>query len=303
MTLLLFLTLIFQAAQQTPRAPLFRSSARRVVVDVFVSQNGRPVSGLTAADFQLLDNGELQEGVTLLNTADEPLSVVLLMDMSASVRGQKLQQSRRASRAFVDGLSPSDEIAVIEFATRYRLIQPMAKVTQDAISSLERLRGGGVTALRDSLHAATVYAESGTGRPLVVVFSDGDDNSSWLTMDDVVTGAEASSAVIYAVRVSSGAGLTLLDENGHGYVKISADYKGTRTLKNVVRAAGGRLISLPSTENLEDAYATILEEMRNRYLLVYEPVLREPGWHSLDVELRHKKGEVRARAGYFLRER
>ena len=121
-------------------------------------------------------------------------------------------------------------------------------------------------------------------------------------MDDVVTGAEASSAVIYAVRVSSGAGLTLLDENGHRFVEISADYKGTRTLKNVVRAAGGRLISLQSTENLADAYAAILEEMRSRYLLVYEPVSREPGWHSLAVELRRKKGEVRARPGYFLRE-
>ena len=302
MRLLLFLTLIFQAGGQTRRAPLFRSSARRVVVDVFVSQNGRPVSGLTAGDFQVLDDGEPQKGVTLLNTADEPLSAVLLIDMSASVRGQKLQQSKRAARAFVDGLSRSDEIAVIAFATQYELIQPMTKITQEAISSLERLRGGGATALHDSLHAATVHAESGTGRPLVVVFSDGDDNSSWLTMDDLVAGAEASSAVIYAVRVSSGTGLTLLDEKGRRFVEISADYKGTRALTNVVRAAGGRLISLRSTENLADAYAVILEEMRNRYLLVYEPVSNEPGYHRLDVELHRKKGELRARPGYFLRE-
>ena len=302
MRLLLFLALIFQAAGQTRRAPLFRSSARRVVVDVFVSQDGRPVSGLTAGDFRVLDNGEPQEGVTLLNAADELLSAVLLIDTSSSVRGQKLEQSKHAARAFVGGLSPSDEIAVIEFATGYRLIEPITKIPREAISSLERLRGGGATALHDSLHAATVYAESGSGRPLVVVFSDGDDNSSWLTIDDIVTGAEASSAVIYAVRVSSGAGLTLVDQKGQRFVEISADYKGTRTLKNVVRAAGGRLISLPSTENLAAAYAAILEEMRSRYLLVYEPVLREPGWHSLDVELRHKKGEVRARPGYFLHE-
>ena len=298
MTLFLFLTLILQAAQQTPNVPLFRSSARRVIVDVFVSQDGRPVSGLTADDFQVLDNGEPQEGITLLDVADEPLSAVLLMDMSASVKGRKLQQSKRAARAFVTGLAPSDEIAVIEFATQYRLIQPMTKIPQEAISSLERLRGGGVTALYDSLHAATVYADSGTGRPLVVVFSDGDDNSSWLTMDALVTGVEASSAVIYAVRVSSGAGLIL---DGH-FVPISSDDEGTRALTNVVEAAGGRLISLQSTENLADAYAAILDEMRRRYLLVYEPVSNEPGWHSLDVKLRRKKGEVRARTGYWLRD-
>ncbi len=73
-------------------------------------------------------------------------------------------------------------------------------------------------------------------------------------------------------------------------------------LTDVVRAAGGRLISLRSTENLADAYATILNEMRSRYLLVYEPGSIEPGWHSLDVTLRRKKGEVRARTGYVLRE-
>ena len=284
MRLLLLLTLISQAA------PLFRASARRVFVDVFVSNKGRPVSGLTADDFQILDNGEPQEGVILLNAADQPLSAVLLMDMSASVQGQKLQQSKSAARAFVEGLSPSDEIAVMAFATRYRLIQPMTKITEEATLPFERLRSGGATALHDSLHAATVHAESGTGRPLVVVFSDGADNSSWLTMDDLVSAAEASSAVIYAVHVSSGAGLTLRDANGRRFVAISMDHKGTRTLTDVVRAAGGRLISLRSTENLADAYAAILDEMRRRYLIVYEPGSNEPGWHSLDVTLRRKKG-------------
>jgi Ca-activated chloride channel family protein len=164
---------------------------------------------------------------------------------------------------------------------------------------------GAATALLDSLYAATIHAESGSGRPLVVLFTDGDDNSSWLAMDEVVKTAKTSDSVIYAVRAASGAGVYMSSTDSQGaYVEENApDRHGRHVLSEVTRATGGRFVPIRSPVALSETFAEILREMRSRYLLFYEP--GEPlveGWHTLEVRLkRGKKGKVRAREGYFLR--
>jgi Ca-activated chloride channel family protein len=289
-----------------PQPPTFRTEVRGVYVDVFVTKDGRPVGGLQVEDFEIFDNGVPQNNIMLLEATDYPLSTVLLLDASASVQGRKLVQIKKAAYMFIDGLTSQDDIGIITFSTRYRLMQSLTATRELAHNSVDSITIlGGATALLDGLYAATIHAESGTGRPLVVIFSDGDDNSSWLTMKELLKTAKTSEAVIYAVRATSGAGIYFgrTESQGASFIENAPDMHGRRVLAEIAQTTGGRLVSIESPVVLSETFAAILHEVRSRYLLFYEPKgPRVEGWHVLEVRLkRGKRGKVRARAGYFMK--
>lgn len=304
MNAFLALLAIAVGLQQTTPTPLFRSVTRRVYVDVFVSKNGRPVDGLTADDFVVSDNGRVLDRISLLAGADRALSVVLLVDTSTSVRGEKLSRLQSAARTFIERLSERDEIAVMGIGTRFQLLAPMSSDKSKARFAIDRLQPRGATALGDALHAATILAESGSGRPLVLAFTDGDDNSSWLPLSDVLVTAESSPAVIFAVRVGSGAGLTLADtESGESrFIEAPSEAAARETLEDIARAGGGRLLTLRPSQSLAASFVAVLDAMRRRYIIVFEPTASGAGWHPLDVVVTGEgEYEVRARLGYYAR--
>jgi VWFA-related protein len=290
-------------AQTTTPNLTFRSEVRRVMVDAFVSRESRPLAGLGEDDFEVLDNGRLQENVTLLS-AGYPLSVVLVLDNSSSVRGDKLERLQHAASDFIDNLSEEDEVSVMTFGTRYRMSQEFTLDHDRARTAVSRMNALGGTALLDALFAATLAAERGQGRPLVVLFSDGDDNASWLSTEELAATARRSEAVIFSVRATSGAGIRfgMTDQRAAVFVENARDEAGGRVLDAVATATGGQVLSLGPTANLAGAFRDILEAMRTRYLLVYEPLDPSPGWHHLEVRLKRGiRADVRAREGYFLR--
>ena len=282
---------------QTVSQPfVFRTEVRRVYVDAFVTRDGRPVAGLAADDFEIFDDGIVQRDVTLVEARDRPLSAVLLVDTSSSVRGRKLERLTRAAHGFMDGLTAQDEVHLMTFGTRYRVRETHA---------IDSMTSAGATTLWDSLYAATILAEIGVGRPFVVLFSDGEDNSSWLSSREILRTVETSPAVVYAVRSVSGAGVRLRSTESReaGFAATASVLREEHVLAEVVQAAAGRLVDLESAEALPETFAQILSEMRSRYLLTYEPAEGAPeGWHVLEVRLKSDaKSEVRARTGYFLR--
>lgn len=293
---------LLACAQPSPN-PRFRTEARRVFVDVFVTREGRPVDGLRAEDFEVYDDRTLQPGVTLLS-ATLPLSVALVLDGSASVRGDKLARLTDAARVFIGHLAGEDEVSVLSFGTRYRLNLPLTLDHRLASRSVGRLGGFGGTALLDSLYASLIYVEQGSGRPLVLLFSDGDDNASWLSTRELTRAAERSEAVIFVVRAGSGAGISIgvTETSPAIFLESGAEESARALLDAVAGATGGRVISVRDTSDLAAAFREVLELMRRRYLLVYEPAETAPGWHTVDVRLaRGIRADVRARAGYFLR--
>lgn len=304
MTGLLMLALL--GAQEQPRS-VFRTEVRQVYLDVFVEKNGAPVVGLSAQDFEVLDDGVVQHGIRLLDLKNHPLSAVLLLDTSVSVRGAELEELEQAARTFRDGLTPSDEIGVMQFGTHYQLRQSLTRVGELETAAgpiVDIMTSGGATALHDSVQAATSLVETGTGRPLVVVFSDGDDNSSWLTLDDLTDMARQSFAVIYAVRKTpDGVRARASGSRGGDVVEHGSGLREKRRLEDVVTAGGGRLIALAPGGNVSEAFALVLQEMRSRYLLVFEPSAdAAPGWHGLEVRLPgDEDASLRNRAGYVLR--
>jgi uncharacterized protein YegL len=254
----------------------FSARVESVRVDALVLENGRPVRGLGPADFDIADNGVPQD-VDLVSFEQIPLNVVLSLDMSDSVAGERLEQLRAASRAVLDGLTKDDQAALVTFSHAVSLGVPLSHDVGAARAAIDDAYGIGETSLIDGVYAGMVVGESDVGRALLIVFSDGLDTASWLTSAAVLDAAKRSDVVAYAAAIG-----------------------GAPFLKELSALTGGSVFNVDSTKDLRKTFVGILDEFRHRYLVSYTPrgVARE-GWHKVDVRVRNRRVTVKARPGYL----
>ena len=256
----------------------FSSRIEAVRVDVLVTENGRPLRGLTASDFEVFDNGVRQQ-VDLASFEQIPLNVVLALDMSASLQGLRLGHLQTAGKRVLDGLKPGDRAALVMFS---HVVAPSQGLTEDldrVRAALDQAQGEGLTSLIDAVHVGMLLGESDAGRSLLIVFSDGVDTSSWLTADAVLETARRGDVVVYGVEVGE---------------------RRASFPRDLSEVTGGRLFAIESTKDLAATFANILEEFRMRYLVSYSPQgVSQGGWHRLEVRVRNRGVTVKARPGYF----
>jgi VWFA-related protein len=261
--------------------PSFSSKIEAVRVDVLVTERdgGGVVAGLGPSDFEVFDNGVPQQ-VDLVSHEQIPLNVILALDMSESLAGERLDHLRDAGRAVLNGLKSDDQGALVTFSHLVRLGSGLTKDVAALQTALDEAEASGETALVDGTYAAMMLGESDVGRALLIVFSDGVDTASWLTADAVLDAGRRSDAVVYAV--SSGA------------------EKNAPFLRDLSEATGGTLFRVESTRNLSATFVRILEEFRHRYLVSYTPRgVPKDGWHRLDVRVKERRALVKARPGYL----
>ena len=159
---------------------VFSSKVEAVRVDVLVTDRdkGGAMLGLKPSDFELRDNGVLQQ-VDLVSFEQIPLNVVLALDMSESVSGNRLEQLREASSGLLGGLTRDDQAGLVTFTQRVvlgsKLTNDLAKIRE----AMTPLNDVGDTSIIDATYAAMMLGESDVGRGLVIVFSDGLDTASW----------------------------------------------------------------------------------------------------------------------------
>jgi VWFA-related protein len=276
------LAVALAAGAQAP--PVFRAGVESVYVDVFVTRGGRPVPGLTAADFELKDDGVVQQ-VELVAAEARPVQGVLVFDASSSVMGPKLQALRVAGGAFLDGLRPMDEAALVAFSHEVAWLAPPTADKQAVRAALGRLRASGATAAFDALYAALTWSDS-AGRSLIVLFTDGDDNTSILSGTQVREVARRSNVLVHVV----------------GQRPVEGGERETaRVLREIAEDSGGRFWTPASPDRLRAAFGEIAAAMAERYVLRYEPAgPARAGWHPLAVRLKGKGGSVAARRGYWV---
>jgi VWFA-related protein len=259
--------------------PAFSTRIEAVRVDALVTDRGQPIRGLGAADFEILDNGVLQQ-VNLLSFEQIPLNIVLALDMSDSVAGERLDHLRSAGRAAVASLEQGDQAALITFSHVVALGAPLSGDTVGLLRALDDTAGSGETSLVDGVFAGMMVGESDAGRALLIVFSDGVDTSSWLSGEVVLDSAKRSDIVAYAVSVQS---------------RMKPEF-----LRDLTSFTGGRLLEIEKTSDLASTFRAIVDEFRHRYLVSYTPrgVTKE-GWHRLDVRVKRGGATVKARPGYL----
>lgn len=292
----------------SPTPPTFAVEVENIYVDAFVSVKGGPVTGLGASDFELRDNGVVQR-LELAAADAQPLLAVLTFDMSNSLAGEKLASLRAASDALLSSLRPEDEATLFSFTDDVRwLVTPTAEKASLG-RALARLQPGGGTAIMDALYAALTLPSS-RSRSLVVLFTDGADNSSWLDWRQIQKVAERSNAVIHIVGLKP-LQLTAPGETVEVGIRsvptespTALDFEGPWGLRQIAELTGGRYWEAESLDRLKAAFAAIAEAMGKRYVLRYAPEnVSRPGWHRIELKLRGKKGDVHTRTGYWVPER
>ena len=276
--------LIAVSAAPRSQQPTFTARVDAVRVDVDVRRGNKPVAGLSASDFEVLDNGVPQR-VELVSPTALPLNVVLALDGSTSLDRKERAHLVDAGKRVIDAMRPAESAALVTFSDRVAI---QSTFTDDWMR-LRMLVGGampgGDTAVHDAAHVAMVLASSVPGRSLVILFSDGDDTASLLTEESMLDTAKRTGAVVCVVTVSASGVPT--------FVSVPS------VLPRLAELTGGVFVKESSLDKVAARFAEILENFRNRYMISFYPTgVERTGWHTLKVRVKGG-GDVRARSGYW----
>ncbi len=298
--------------------PTFRAATEMVRIDTLVERDGKPVTSLTADDFTVLDNGTPQRIVTIKQM--EAVAVGVALDTSGSMEGDRFARAQAATLALLGQLRPDESSVVIGFADLTARLIPAGTPPADRERLLNSVVSAGSTALADGAYAAVIACDTGPGSKLLVVLTDGRNNSGWLGGRDVIDAARRHEVVIYPVgvgvdasgmkftprpvldpRLQSGTETRAYNEAAAARVAVAGG-DALKFLEVVARQTGGRAIRADWTDDLSVTFRAILQEFRQRYIIAFAPegVGKGDGWHTLEVRLRKSvKGEVHSRAGYW----
>jgi len=279
-----------EKAESLPK-PTLRVDTNLVLIPVSVNDPlNRPVSGLDKENFRIYDDRVEQE-ITQFAMDDEPVAVGLVFDTSGSM-GDKLKRSRMAAREFFRTANPEDEFFLIEFDNSPRLEVPLTQDTGKIESQLVFSRSKGSTALLDAIYLGLhEMKKSKRTKKALLVISDGGDNHSRYTVNEVRNIVRESDVLIYAIGVFGGG--TSAEEFG-----------GPGLLSHIAEQTGGRLYEANPVE-LPDIALRIGIDLRNRYVLGYTPSnpRRYGKLHSVLVTVLPPRGLPKLRAhwrtGYY----
>ncbi len=267
-----------------------------VVVNVTVTDPfDRIVTGLDQENFQVYDE-KVEQKIVAFSTEDAPISVGMIFDCSGSM-GDKIQKSKEAALQFFKTSNPQDEFMLISFSDRPDLISGFTAKYENLQERLLTVKSGGRTALLDAIYLGlSEMKKATTNRRALLVISDGGDNHSRYTENDIKRAVKESDVQIYAVGIFepvSSRGRTQEEAGGPGL------------LAELSEVSGGRMFSVENTDELPDIAEKISIELRNQYVLGYKPsnLIRDGRWRRIRVKLNPPKGlpplQVYSRTGYY----
>jgi VWFA-related protein len=242
---------------------------------------GKFVRNIPKTAFHLFEDGQKQS-VTHFAAEDVPLELVVAIDMSGSM-APAMTKVKKAVKQFLGDVPPQDQVTLLGFNDS---IFPLARKATDPaerIKAVDRLAPWGSTALYDVLLRGAEMLGRQTGRKALVVFTDGEDQGSHATINDVERRLQASDMTLY--MIGQGRGVTM------------------EPLKKIMERlsvpTGGRALFTDSIDELHAAFADLLDELSNQYLLGYQSTnsKRDDAWRKIKVEV-DGHHEVRARQGY-----
>jgi Ca-activated chloride channel family protein len=262
--------------------------AESVDVDVVqftavVTDGGRFVKNLKPKDFKVYDNDRLQ-AITSFESENIALEMVAALDVSSSMR-EAMPKVKESSKRFLGGLRPGDQVTLLAFNDLIYTLSPRSKDQNVRVQAIDRMRAWGGTALYDVVVEGLGRLGRHPGRRSMLLFSDGDDQSSHATFEAAVSRAEGSDATIYVI--------------GQGRAIRARELQSVLT--KFATVSGGRAFFTEDASRLDKIFEEILEDLSNQYLVSYSypDAERDGQWHTIRVEVPGGY-EVRARPGYRL---
>jgi Ca-activated chloride channel family protein len=252
-------------------------------VTVYVSAtdaNGNPV-GLNPESIQIHENGELMEpvnvqgGGAVVGGEAIPVTTMLVIDISGSMeKNDKIGAAKEAAKAYVNGMRAGDQAGLITYDTQVYTVQPVTSDTAALITAIDGLQTGSDTAMYNALTEAEKVLDGVSGRKAIIVLTDGMDNQSSNTADDVINGISESGLSISAIGFgdTTVTGQEGLDEAG---------------LKALAEGTGGQYAFATDAQTLSTLYRQYGQSLQSEYAITYvsPSPLRDGINRSLTVSL------------------
>ncbi len=279
------------ASQQPPIRDdrLFQSGIDVISITATVTdKDGRPVTGLGRDVFEVYEDSVLQK-VTQFTNERVPVSLGVLLDVSDSMFGKRLQDARAAVDRFLfELLDETDEFFILGFNHQPRTLTGWTHVPEEVRRALDGIKPFGGTAVYDAvIESLPMIERRSRQRAALLVISDGADTASTANLRDVRTALHRSDAFVYAIAIDS-------PERQAINTRVNP-----QALREITAESGGHTEVVQNTTQLNDATARIAEELNSQYVLGYTSSRGADGqFHSIRVRAPGTDYRVRARTGY-----
>jgi len=290
----LLISALYLVAPATPQDTVIRVNVRLVRMLVTVKDaNGQLIGSLNKSDFGVFDNGVKQEVAVFERQTEQPLSVSVLVDTSASTGIElhyELDSVGKFLKALIGEGNPRDTVALYSFNWQVNLERSFSRNFTLLSQKLKQLRSEGGTSLYDAIHFASRDLELREGRHVIAVVTDGGDTTSATSYQQALQAAQLADAVMYPVLV-----MPITNPAGR-------NIGGENALTTLAAGTGGRVF-LPSLgAELDRAFSDILRELRTQYLIGFYPKDVPPAkdrFHILKVNVAGQNLRAITRSGYY----
>lgn len=294
---LLTAALAIAAAAATVLASQIRYQARIDVVGftvAVVDRSNDPVTGLTAQDFELREDGVVQN-VTYFDAGGDqqavPLHIGLMFDTSESME-KDLSFSRSAAIKFLNTFPNALDFTFVDFATEVRAATFSQHEFARLVARIRNRPAKGMTALYDALGVYLGAAFDQDGRKVLVIYTDGGDSSSSRTWTEAARLLRASDVTVYPIG--------FMANQGQGSARLVQQSR----LNEMAALTGGIALFPNNIKELDGMYSRISGEIHSHYTLGYvsSNSAKDGNWRKVDVKVKRTSANrlvVRTRQGYF----
>jgi VWFA-related protein len=319
----LALVSLVSLAASPNQQPTFSSGARTVAVYATItSHDGRIVTDLARDAFAIDDNAKQQE-ITLFANDVQPITVVMMLDRSGSMRAN-FELVEKAAEAFVTAMLPADKARIGSFSNRIQ-VDPREFISDhDELLKILRtqLQEEGPTPLWNAVNVGITSLLHEQGRRVVLVFTDGVDmpmnfSNNNSSLKDVMKRADEYDVMVYAIGLagqngprglSGGFGRGGFGRGGFGRGgfgmppgRFQTDDKPDEGLPKIAMATGGGYFELTSTADIATTFTRVADELHHQYLIGFTPQVLDGKMHTLAVRVSASGATVRARRSYLAR--
>lgn len=291
---------LFLAIASAQQSPPSEGEDQTITVDVDLvnvlfsvrDKKGGLYTGMAEEDLRVYEDGKLQTITNFSSETDLPLTVALLVDTSGSIRDKLRFEQEAAIEFFFSTIRRrKDQGMLVAFDSGVDLLQDFTDNAETLADAVRKLRAGGGTSLYDAIYLAIgEKVATKSGRKVLIVISDGDDNASKISMTETLEMAQKNDVAVYTISTNSTANFGTKEQR-----------RGDRTLKTFAEETGGRAFFPFKLQELAVSFADISQELRSQYTMAYIPTnrARDGSFRKIEVKPTKKGYKVKARKGYY----
>jgi Ca-activated chloride channel family protein len=261
------------------------------VLFTVADRKGKLVTDLNQSDLKLFEDNKVQTITNFSRETDLPLTIALVIDTSTSIRDRFKFEQEAAIDFLYRTLRPKkDKAFLITFDSAIELVQDYTDNPEILSKAIRQIRPGGGTKMLDAIYlTCQEKLKPETGRKIMILISDGDDNLSLETLASSLEMAQKSDVTIFAIST-----------NSSGFFGLTAP-KADKNLKRLAEETGGRAFFPFKAEDLSTSFQDIGAELRSQYSLAYRSsnVTHDGAFRSIKIETDRKNLKVKSRKGYY----